>query len=441
MEKSIQKISKIEARELVANSQLLNSSIKCAKGKKGAAEIIDKLGYLQIDTISVINRAHHHVLWTRRHDYTEKHLHDLQAKDKLIFEYWTHAMSFIPMKDYRFALHRMKNFEKPQGKWMKYRYEQSKKYFKPVLERIANEGILSSSDFENDTGKKGGTWWDWKPAKTALEYLFWKGDLMIAERKGFQKFCNLTERVLPSDVDTTLPTANELNRFFIQRALSSLGIASKREIEKFMQPGRAGISDLQVTERKTMYKVIDDMCEGKEIIPLEIEGDHKIVNYALPETLRNNSKKKNSTKKVHILSPFDNLIIQRNRTKRLFDFDYAIECYLPEHKRKYGYFVLPIIWGNEFVGRMDSKADRQVKKLVINNIVFEENFDEYDEFLPYFAKRLKLFAEFNGCNSTIIKKCKPMKIKKAINQSINQSIITFELSKHEAEIFQNTKRF
>ena len=170
-------LSKTEAAKIVINSQLLDGKIKFSKGKNGFAEIINKLGYVQIDTISVINRAHHHIIWTRKNDYKEKHLHDLQTKDKLIFEYWTHAMSFIPMQDYRYALPRMQNFNKPKSKWLKYRYNQSKKYFKPVLERIKNEGALSSSDFENDTGKKEGTWWDWKPAKTALEYLFWKGDL------------------------------------------------------------------------------------------------------------------------------------------------------------------------------------------------------------------------------------------------------------------------
>lgn len=409
-----QKISKSEAVKLVLNSQLLNGKSKTAKGKKGFAEIIDKLGYVQIDTISVINRAHHHVLWTRKHDYSEKHLHDLQTKDKLIFEYWTHAMSFVPMKDYRFSLHRMNNFNNPKSNWLKYRYNQSKKYFEPVLDRIKNEGMLSSSDFENEDGHKAGNWWEWKPVKTALEYLFWRGDLMIAERRGFQKYYDLRERVLPEDVDTTLPTEHELNRFFIMRALRALGIATEKEIQKFMQPGKADVSDLQVTNRKTMHNVINEMCEAGEIIPLLIETDHKVINYALPDTLANINKKNNVTHNVYILSPFDNLIIQRDRTKRLFDFDYTIECYLPEYKRKYGYFVLPFLWGNEFVGRLDSKADRKSKKLIINNLVFENEFDDYDNFLPGFKDQLDKFARFNGCEKIVIKKCTPVMIKKIL---------------------------
>jgi hypothetical protein len=408
-------ISKTEASEIVFHGQLLNGVPGISKGRKGFAEIVDRLGYVQIDTISVINRAHHHILWTRKHEYNEKHLHDLQTKDKLIFEYWTHAMSFVPMKDYRYSLHRMKNFKNPGSTWLKYRYEQSKKYFAPVLERIKNEGMLSSSDFENDEGHKAGNWWEWKPVKTALEYLFWQGDLMVAERRGFQKYYDLTERVLPAYIDTTLPTDYELNRFFILRALSSLGVATEKEIQKFMQPGRGEVSDLQVTEKITMHKTIKEMCEEGEIIRLLIDGDHKSVNYTLPEHLEAVNGKKKRNKKVHILSPFDNLIIQRERTKRLFNFDYVIECYLPEHKRKYGYFVLPVLYGNKFVGRMDSKADRKTNTLIINNIVFEENFTDYDKFIPGFSNKLNKFALFNGCDKIKVTRCMPRNIKNILN--------------------------
>ena len=113
-------ISREEASLTAIDAQLLNSNLKLPKGKSSTAGIINKLRYIQIDTISVINRAHHHILWTRNNNYSEKHLHDLQAKDKLIFEYWTHAMSFIPMEDYRYSLPRMLNFKKPKSKWLKY---------------------------------------------------------------------------------------------------------------------------------------------------------------------------------------------------------------------------------------------------------------------------------------------------------------------------------
>ncbi len=415
-------LSKTEAASIVLNSQLLDGKTKFSKGKNGFADIINKLGYVQIDTISVINRAHHHILWSRRNDYREKHLHDLQTKDKLIFEYWTHAMSFIPMQDYRYALPRMQNFNKPKSEWLKYRYNQSKKYFTPVLERIKNEGPLSSSDFENDSGKKGGTWWEWKPAKTALEYLFWKGDLMISERKNFQKYYDLTERVLPNNIDTKFPSKKELSYYFVRRALSSLGIASDREILKFMQPGKTTVSDLQIADKNSITRAINELCESGEVIPITIEADHKFTNYALSETIKSANSRKKFPSNIHLLSPFDNLIIQRERTKRLFDFDYAIECYLPAPKRKFGYFVVPILWGDKFVGRFDPKADRSTNTLIINNIVFEDIRIDYDELIPKFVTALSKFASFNNCNKIKVKKCKPGSVKSFLKNSIRNNL-------------------
>lgn len=413
-------ISRNEAAQIVLNAQLLNGNPKLSKGKRGTAWIIYKLGYIQIDTISVINRAHHHILWTRNNNYSEKHLHDLQTKDKLIFEYWTHAMSFIPMEDYRYSLPRMINFKKPKSKWLKYRFNQSKKYFDFVLDRIKSEGQLSSSDFENDTGKKRGTWWDWKPTKTALEYLFWQGDLMISERKNFQKFYDLRERVIPVNIDTTMPSTKELSRYFIKHALTSLGIASEREILKYMQPGKSTVSDLQIVDKASMKKTIDELHENGDIISIFVENDHKIVNYALPETIHGTIDRRKQESHIHLLSPFDNLIIQRGRTKRLFNFDYAIECYLPPSKRKFGYFVLPVLWNNKFVGRLDPKADRQNDTLIINNLVFENDFENYEEFIFPFSEKLKSFAEFNNCKKIRIKKSYPKSIKSLLQSNIKR---------------------
>ena len=407
-------ISREEASLTAIDAQLLNSNLKLPKGKSSTAGIINKLRYIQIDTISVINRAHHHILWTRNNNYSEKHLHDLQAKNKLIFEYWTHAMSFIPMEDYRYSLPRMLNFKKPKSKWLKYRFNQSKRYFDYVLDRIKEEGQLSSSDFENNTGKKGGTWWEWKPTKTALEYLFWQGELMISERKNFQKYYDLRERVLPGNIDLTFPSKKELSRYFILHALNSLGVATEKEILKFMQPGKSKVSDLQIVDKPSMKRTIDELHKDGDIISLFIESDHKTINYALPGIIEEIPERKKRTSHVHLLSPFDNLIIQRERTKRLFSFDYAIECYLPPSKRKYGYFVTPILWNNNFAGRLDPKADRQNETLIIKNIVFESDFKIQDNFISGFSNKLKSFAEFNNCRKIVIKKCTPGSIKKII---------------------------
>ncbi|MBA7698532.1 hypothetical protein ES703_107210 [subsurface metagenome] len=192
----MRKISSALARRLPLHSQLLDGRTKLPKGKEGIAQAIEKLGYVQIDTIAVINRAHHHTLWTRRPDYSPAMLDELQAKDRRVFEYWGHAASYLPMKDYRYYIPRMRAFPWGDG-WIKRMHERHKDVMKDVLERITKEGPLGSADFKAPDGKKRGAWWDWKPAKTALELLMWRGDLMVTERRNFQRIYDLTERVLP----------------------------------------------------------------------------------------------------------------------------------------------------------------------------------------------------------------------------------------------------
>ncbi|MCG8605800.1 winged helix DNA-binding domain-containing protein, partial [bacterium] len=151
------------ARRIALDAQLLSGSIKLPMGKEGVAQAIGHLGYIQIDTIAVVKRAHHHTLWNRLPDYSENMLHELHAKDRRVFEYWGHAASFLPIKDYRFYLPLMKSFEDPKMAWQKRRYEKYSHLMAPVLERIRKEGPLGSRDFDPPPGTKRGAWWDWKP--------------------------------------------------------------------------------------------------------------------------------------------------------------------------------------------------------------------------------------------------------------------------------------
>jgi uncharacterized protein len=410
------KISKELSKKIILNSQLLNGRTKLSKGNKGFYEIIDQLGYVQIDTISVINRAHHHIFWTRNNGYTEDVIHDLQKNERLIFEYWGHAMSYLPFEDYRFYLPRMHNFKNPSSPWAQQQIEKAGHLLKPVLKRIKEEGPLSSKDFERLDGKKGGTWWDWKPAKVALELLFWRGDLMITERQKFNKIYDLTERVLPAHINKTKPKQNEIAEFLIKRAIKANGIISENEILKFLQPGSSRDSDLQTAGRNVIKKNIKKLIEANEIIEVGIEGTNSNKYYAFEEVINSAAKIRSKSKQLFLLSPFDNLIIQRERVKNIFDFDYTIECYVPEPKRKYGYFVLPILWGNDFVGRLDPKADRKSKTLIIKNIFFEEGFNSFDELLPNLAAQISAMAKFNDCEKIDIQNTAPKKIKTAITK-------------------------
>ncbi len=385
-----------QAQQIAINSQLLSE----LPDKETPLSIIRRLGYIQIDAINIIERSHHHTFWTRCPDYKPEDLHRMQAVDRTVFEYWGHAASYLPMSDYRYYLPLKKAYHDPHRKWEKERFEKYGHLMQPILHRIRAEGPVSSRDFTPPKGDKKGAWWDWRPTKTALELLFWRGDLMIKERKKIERVYDLTERVLPEDVDTRMPSDEDLGRFLVLRALKAYGVAIEREI----------FEHIKVGGKKIINDALRQMVESGEVDTVEIAGVEKHRCYAMSETLEKVLNLKPDASQIHLLSPFDNLIIQRERIKRLFDFDYSLECYVPQAKRKYGYFVLPILWGNRFIGRMDPKADRKKKILTVKNLLFEPDISELETALSLLIKKMISMAEFNGCRSVVVENCNNRKI-------------------------------
>jgi len=388
------------------------------------AEAIERLGYVQIDTIAVVRRAHHHALWTRCPDYEQESLHELQAADRRVFEYWAHAMAYLPTSDYRFYVPQMNRIRAEGTAWMREWRAKHSDVLEVVLARIRAEGPLSSKDFVPPEGTKRGTWWDWKPSKRALELLFWQGDLMIVERRNFQKVYDLTERVLPATVDRTQPSDAECGRFQVRRALRALGVARDREIVDFVK----------VVERPVVRAALGELVENREVVPIEIEGRSEQACYALAERLegaRPVGANGDPKRRVSLLSLFDGLVIQRPRTSWLFDFDYTIECYVPEPKRKYGYFVLPILCGDRLVGRLDPKADRKTGRLIVRGLWMEADFDPDEEFLELLGNALARFAAFNSCSAVSVEKASPAKLRGAVSRCARAAIKT--AAKREAE--------
>ncbi len=405
-------ISLKDARRLAINAQLLDGRTKFPDGKDGVARTIEHLGYIQIDTIAVIERAHHHTIWNRRPDYSRELLHQLQAVDRRIFEYWGHAMSYLPISDYRFYLPRMKRFADPYSKWEKERYEKYGQMMEPVLERIRAEGALSAKDFLTPGKRRSGGWWDWRPAKVALEMLFWRGDLMITERRNFQRVYDLTERVLPDNVDTSFPDNDRLGRFFVGRALAAHGLATEKEI----------VDHIDSVERPTIVNALEKMQADGEILNISVAGTENSEYYAFSDVIDKLSNIRKPVARVFLLSPFDNLIILRDRLNRLFNFDYALECYTPAPRRIHGYFVLPILYGDTFAGRLDAKAERKSRVLVIRKLVLEDGFKASDRFLAEFTASLIRFMTFNGCETIKLEKVSPAALKRELNRAIKQNI-------------------
>lgn len=353
------------------------------KGKKGTLNAIEHLGYVQIDTLAVVARAHHHTLWTRVTDYKESHLNELLEKDRSIFEYWSHAASYLPMSDFRFSLPRKHEYASGASHWFK----QDKKVNNYVLDRIKAEGALQSKDFEF---KRNGSsnWFEWKPAKMALEQLFMEGKLMIAKRQGFQKVYDLTERILPTGVNTKFPSEKEQAEYLIKKAIQANGIVEEKEI-----------AYLRSSSREMVSKSLKQLVKNGELVETGIEN--RKGNYFTSQSLIDASTKLKGTEQIHIFSPFDNAVIQRKRVQQLFDFDYIIECYLPEPKRTYGYFCLPIMYNGRLVGRFDPKADRATKTFYVKQMHFEKGFKPTTAFKKAFKEKLNSFAAFNGCEKVV----------------------------------------
>ncbi len=370
-------ISAPEARALALSHQAVYSRGTAKRPIESTESIIRHLGYVQIDTISVVERAHHHVLWSRNRRYRHAQLDTLQKQGR-IFEYWAHAASYLPMQDYRMYLPEMKRVRERENLW----HKADPVMKQHVLERIRNEGPLRSRDFADGTSGKH-SMWQWKPAKSALETLFREGELMIVGREGFQKVFDLRERVLPDWVDTRFPTPEEQVDFLIDRYLQANGFGSAAQMSYLRPAVRPHLED-RLKERE----------EAGKLIRVQV-GDN--LYHAKPDILENNDRLKRHYR-VRLLSPFDNLVIQRDRIRSLFDFGYRIECYMPEGKRKYGYFCLPVLWNNRLVARMDCKAERKSRVFLVRNLAIEAEFRASERFLKALKSELNAFTRFNGCD-------------------------------------------
>lgn len=374
-----EKISINDARYLALHNQLLLDT-HLQKNKKDLLNVIEQIGYVQIDTISIVERAHKHVLWARFPSFKNEMLDELIENDKKVFEFWDHAAAYMPIGSYRYTLPRKQMYGKKYKSWA----GKNKKLLKYIIDRITSEGPLQSRDFENPS--KRGLWWDWKPAKEGLEFLFHSGRLAARARKSFQKVYDLPERVIPKGINTSFPSDEEHAEHIILKSIRANGFASEKEMVY-----------LRYHNRKAVKNSIDRLSQDKVIISLQVEGNENERYFTTGKILQQlNNKKVNE--EIHILSPFDNLVIQRKRLSTLFGFDYVIECYVPAPKRKFGYFCMPVLVGDKFAARIDAKADRAEDTLKIINIFTEKGIKRSILKSPLFKKKLKDLAIFAGCS-------------------------------------------
>ena len=393
-------LTKKEAKRIILHAAGLTKQAQFGRGPEAAFKVINHLGFVQIDTNYVVERAHHHALAARVPDYKSEWLGQLQS-DARIFESWTYAAGYAPMNEYRFSL-------PVRASLAQRRKEQTQaaiNLMNKVLDRIGREGPLMARDFENDRVTKSTGWWDWRPSKVALEHLNFDGRLMTLRTKNFLKVYDLPENVVPSGINTTTPTSEEYARHVIMRSLKALGVASYKDI----------VFRARYIEQKNFIRTeLEKMVHQGEVCEVTIKGMTGTTLYMLAEY---KNKKINLSGDVFILSPFDVLNVYRHRLQIFFDFDYMVECFVPAPKRKYGYFSLPVLIGDTFVARMDSKADRKKQELTIHNIHFE-SVKLTKSMILKLCDAIKAFARFNQCSTIVLKKSNNKELQKVIQKSV-----------------------
>ena len=390
----------------IALAQLgLTGTNPYGSGTPGTRKAIEALGYVQIDTISVVARAHDHILHSRVANYSPTNLRRL-LQQRHVFEYWDHAAAFMPIDHYRFALPRQHALRAGELKWLKNRDAKTERM---VLDRIAAEGPLRARDFDSPKQGEGNGWWSWKPAKRALESLFLVGDLMIADRDGFQKVYDLTERVLPDHVATQMPSAEEHADFVIDRTLGNFGMVSAKSACYLQRLPKL---------RKAVLARFDERLYGGDLQPVRLPGG-ALVGVPANALARAPNR---IARRMRVLSPFDPLVIQRERAQHLFGFDYQIECYVPEDKRRYGYYCLPLLYGDRLCGRMDSKAHRNAARFDIRALHLEPDCRVDDAFCTEFVRACSAYAAFNGCTDIRLERVEPATAALPLQQALAQAL-------------------
>lgn len=342
------------ARAIFLDRHLLASTSSEPGKGIGLQRLIESLGFVQIDSINTVARAHDMILHTRRPSYHPRNLALLHDRDRCVFEHWTHDASMIAMQHFpHWRLKFRRNEERLAERWRKWQREGFEDKLDDVLRRIADNGPCSSADVGEEESRSSGGWWDWHPSKAALEYLWRTGHLSITRRKGFRKFYDLTENVIPPDYLRTIPETGETIHWACRSALDRLGFATSGELAAFwdlITPDEAKAWCAAALTRGEIVEAWIGQAEGK---PRR--------SFLWPDTL--DERPRQPTSRLRILSPFDPVLRDRKRVERLFGFSYRIEIFVPEHKRRYGYYVFPILEGDRLVGRIDMKAERVADRL------------------------------------------------------------------------------
>ena len=391
------------ARAVALHAQKLTEPIQQGKGKVDEEDIyktVTELGCIQIDTLHVVERSQHLILWSRLGSYDKADFDGLlySPERRQLFEGWQHAACFIPMEDYRYQLPRMQSVQQKQIEQDKWLAEpENQELCRSVYKRIEAEGPLRARDFEYDGPKRSG-WWDWKPAKNALEYLNAWGDLMITDRVNFQRVYDLRERVLPDWVKVDVPTKEERDRNWLEQGVRALGIC---------QPLQA--ADYSYRKRNFVRGFIKDMVEEGIFVEVKVRiFDDSIEPFILhkenQELLHQAAAGEILPQRTTFLSPFDNLFWARGRDGLFWNFRTLLEAYKPAPTREWGYFNMPVLYHDQLIGGIDPKVDRKKRKMIVRGFFLEDGVELHDDLISGLAQTFRSFMCFHQAEDLVFER-------------------------------------
>ncbi|MDB5412010.1 MAG: cytoplasmic protein [Rubritepida sp.] len=339
-----------QVRAAWLHAQRLDAVAPFGEGPEATRRAVAHLGYVQIDTIHVVERSHHHILHTRIPSYSRADLEQAQSGEKSVFEYWTHALAYVATEDWRFFMPAMERYSTtPHPNFAGV----DPKDYAAMLERIRKDGPLSIRDIDDDVlVEKTHLWASRKPSKRVLRLAFFAGDLVISKRAGMLKTYELTNRHFGWRKRPKPATPTQFAEYMLRRALVSQGVVSLDSI-----------CYGNLASKPQVAAVIEAAVQRKRLVPVRVEGFEKVAHWAEPAVLE--AGETMPEPRVHILSPFDPLVIQRKRLEMLFGYAHRFEAYVPAAKRVLGYFALPVLVGDEIVAAIDLKTDRQAGKLLV----------------------------------------------------------------------------
>ncbi|MFX1565361.1 MAG: winged helix-turn-helix domain-containing protein [Promethearchaeota archaeon] len=382
-------------------------------------QAIQEIAAVQIDSISVVTRSHHLTLRNRVRNYQPDKLWKA-LRERQVFETWAHACCVVNIEDYPYYWYRTQRDPSTFHAWYRNLFNKHKDLMDFVEARIRDEGPLSSRDFEDPSGKKRGGFWDWKPAKVALDLLWNTGRIAVRERMNFQRIYDLTERVIPSKYYDQKVDQDQVWRFFLEKCLDCLVASTPKQLLEYISLENYALDYRTKKKPRNRTKIMEHLLD-------QFEREDKVTRIEIPKTKHNYyvltcqlpflhqvQDRRHSSSRVWFISPFDNIVWDRRRVQELFGMNIRLEAYTPPAKREFGYYVMPILWQHHLIGRIDPKADRDTSTLIFRNIELTLPRKHISDVIQPIQEEIERFKEFHHLENLRIEQAKPASLKKQL---------------------------